>query len=73
MLTYVTFGQEHVHDINGIQLNKNTVAVIKCSSARDGRDKAFDLFGPFFFTTYYDTEWKAEKLEWFPEGLKHLP
>ena len=67
--TYVTFGQSHVHVINGHTLNKDRVAVIPCTNAAEGRAKAFEFFGPKFFTTYFDTAWKEEEmLKYFSGG-----
>ncbi len=64
-----TFGQSHVHVINGRTLNKDRVAVIPCTNAAEGRAKAFEFFGPKFFTTYFDTAWKEEEmLKYFPGG-----
>ena len=39
--TYVTFGQTHVHSVNGKIFDKDCVAVIKANSKSEGRDLAF--------------------------------
>lgn len=61
---YVTFGQKHVHTIDGKELNKDTVAVFDADFPCDGIAKAFDLFGGDFLHEYFDHEWNdASKVE----------
>lgn len=67
--TYVTFGQVHAHQCGNALLNKDSVAVIECTSALDGRDKAFELFGPKFCHTYYEEQFDPKIMEYFPRGL----
>ena len=50
MKHYVTFGQVHVHKVQGKTLDRDTVAVYEAESWEEGREKAFDLFGDKFFT-----------------------
>jgi len=66
--TYVTFGQVHTHRVNGKTFDCDCVAVIECEDAKSGRERAFELFGPKFFTTYFDDQWNGE-LDYFPRGL----
>ena len=66
MTTYVTFGQEHVHSINGKTFDKNCVAVIESDDAVSGRAKAFELFGPKFCFEYYND---MPDMSYFPRGL----
>ncbi len=70
--TYVTFGQLHIHSVNGKTLDKDTVAVIFAPSATEGREKAFEYFGHEFFTTYTDDTWSESKLEYFPKGYVEI-
>ena len=67
--TYVTFGQCHVHRVNGKTFDCDSVAVIESKGPREGRGKAFELFGDKFFTTYSEEFWDESNLEWFPRGL----
>ena len=67
--TYVTFGQNHVHSVNGNTFDKDTVAVIEAEDRPKGRAEAWKLFGDKFFTTYYEDEWDSEKMSYFPKGL----
>jgi len=68
MKTYVTFGQIHVHSVNGKTFDKDCVAVISAGTSDKGRDKAFEYFGPKFFTTYSEKYWKEDNLRWYPRG-----
>lgn len=70
--TYVTFGQVHVHRVNGKTFDKDCVAVIEAENATKGREKAFEYFGLKFFTTYIESEWKKEDMEFFPRGYIYL-
>jgi hypothetical protein len=68
--TYVTFGQTHIHRVNGKIFDRDSVAVIHRKTAEEGRDFAFEVFGPKFFTTYTDLD--NVKLEYYPRGLIEL-
>lgn len=68
MKTYVTFGQEHAHRVNGKFFDKDCVAVIETETALEGRNRAVELFGLKFFTSYPEYRWTAEKLAYFPRG-----
>lgn len=68
MKTYVTFGQDHLHQINGKILDKDTVAIINSSSPQEGRSMAFDLFGPKFAFEYPETHWDESSMRWYPKG-----
>lgn len=50
MKTFVTFGQTHVHSINGKTFDKDCVAVVS-----GDRDKVFEIFGTKFCFEYPDT------------------
>jgi hypothetical protein len=64
MKTYVTFGQDHLHRINGNILDKDCVAIV------DGdRDKVFELFGSKFCFEYPEDQWDdAKMMMYFPRG-----
>jgi len=68
MKTYVTFGQTHVHSINGHTLDKDCVAVITSDSASEGRKKAFELFGRKFSFEYPEEYWEEESMIYYPRG-----
>ena len=69
MKTYVTFGQTHIHKIGGKIFDKDCVAVINSAGAEEGRDKAFELFGPKFCFEYPEEHFNHESMHYFPRGL----
>ena len=68
MKTYITFGQIHIHHINGKTFDKDCVAVIESPSAHEGREKAFQLFGPKFCFEYPESEWTDSNMRFYPRG-----
>lgn len=71
MKTYVTFGQNHVHRVNGITFDCDCVAVIEAPSAVEGRQRAQDAFGLSFCTSYSEDCWNEDSLKYYPRG--YLP
>ena len=67
--TYVTFGQIHVHSVNGRTFDKDCIAVINCTDADDGRRKAFEIFKSKFCFEYHEDEWNLEDMIYYPRGL----
>ena len=65
---YVTFGQIHVHSVNGKTFDKDCVAVIKSATFAEGRALAFEYFGDKFGTSYQDNQWDESDLEFYPRG-----
>ena len=63
MKTYVTFGQNHTHSVNGKTLDKDCVAVVS-----GDREKVFALFGPKFCFEYPEGSWDEGMLKYFPRG-----
>ena len=66
MKVYITFGQNHSHRVNGVTLDKDSIAVIDASSHEEGRNIAFELFGTKFATSYDNVD---DILHYFPRGL----
>lgn len=66
--TYVTFGQDHTHSIGGQTFDKDCVAVITTEKQEEGRDKAFELFGPKWCFEYPEHHWEEAQLVHFPRG-----
>ena len=67
--TFVTFGQDHAHRVNGETFDKDCVAVIETEHQNDGRAVAFELFGPKFCMEYGEEYWNHEtQMKWFPRG-----
>ena len=67
--TYVTFGQDHTHRINGVTYDADCVAVITGSSSAHNRQRAFDLFDKRFCFEYPETSFDPEIMKYFPRGL----
>ena len=80
MKTYVTFGQDHVHVIENAEtgerlvFDKDCVASIEANSRIEGRNKAFDLFGPKFSMEYFEKEFnEKDSLCFFKRGVLAVP
>lgn len=69
MKTYVTFGQDHIHKINSIVFDKDCVALIESNSTKEGREKAFALFGRKFCFEYPEDHFDFESLHYYPRGI----
>jgi len=65
MAVYITFGQDHVHRINGTTIDRDCVAKV------ESRKRAFELFGQKFCWEY-NQEKIDEILNWFPRGIIDL-
>ncbi len=65
MKVYVTFGQVHVHSVNGKTFDKDSVALFEAETYGDGRKKAFEYFDNKFFTTYTE----EPDMSFFPRGI----
>jgi len=63
---YISFGQIHVHSVNGKTFDKDSLAEIEAETHGEARDIAFSLFGDKFFTSYTE---KSLNLEYFPRGI----
>lgn len=69
---YITFGQSHAHHVNGYTFDKDSVAIIVAETENDARDRAFELFGPKWFTSYSEERWTPETAAYFPRGAVHV-
>ena len=63
MKRYVTFGQDHRHEIDGKIFDKDCVAVVTGT-----RDDVFRIFGSKFSLEYPEDYWDEGKLSYFPRG-----
>lgn len=68
MRLYVTFGQDHIHRIDGRFFDKDCVAVIGCDSEKHGRSIAFELFNGKFATSYIEGQLDKVDMAFFPRG-----
>ncbi len=71
MKIYISFGQDHVHRVNGTTFDCDCLCMIECDSHMDGRAKAFEAFGPKFFTSYEEDQLE-DQLKYFPRGVVPL-
>lgn len=69
---YVTFGQDHKHEINNTIFDKNCVAVFEAKNPNDGREKAFKYFDVKFCFEYHDKEFDHSSMVFFPNGFVEL-
>lgn len=69
---YVTFGQEHMHRVNGKVLDKDCVAVFEAENYGAGRERAFELFGPKFCFDYHDKDFDQSSMSFYPRGFINL-
>jgi len=63
--TYITFGQDHTHRVNGVTLDCDCVAVILSG----GRERAFELFGPKFCFSYDEDKFDHSDMQYYPRGF----
>ena len=62
----------HVHNINGKQLDATTVARYKTTSYEEGRKRAFELFDSKFSFDYSESNWDESNMKFFPNGYIDL-
>ena len=65
---YITFGHSHQHQLAGKVLDKDSVAVLPCESEAEGRSLALKHFGTKWAFAYFDEDWIASELEYYPRG-----
>jgi hypothetical protein len=68
MKTYVTFGQDHTHRINGHTFDCDCVAVIECDNEEHGRNLAFEIFKNKFAFEYHEEKFKESNMRFYPRG-----
>lgn len=69
MKVYVTFGQVHIHRVNGKVFDKDCVAVVEGEDYAEARQKVLNYFGVKFSFDYPEQHWVEEdQLKWFPRG-----
>ena len=65
MTTYITFGQIHVHSVNGKTFDKDCVAIVDLPE-----DEAREIFWPKFHNSFTDIE--KVKIDYYPRGFIHV-
>lgn len=70
MKYFLTFGQKHVHSVDGKTFDKASVAVIHAPDMKSARETAFDTFGGkwAFMYTQEDVDKRKNFWEFFPRG-----
>jgi len=68
MKVYITFGQQHIHSVNGQTFDKNCVAVIEAGNYMEGRNLAFEAFNDQWCFAYSEADWSPEQMKYFPRG-----
>ena len=66
---YITFGQIHVHSVNGKTFDKDCVAEIEGESRGDAHTKAMEIFDGKFHQCVTEKECDAEFMSYFPRGI----
>lgn len=67
--TFVTFGQTHVHRINGKTVDCDCVVIIPATSWAEGRAKAFEYFGDKFAFEYFEQSFPMNSMKYYPRGF----
>jgi len=68
---YITFGQVHVHSVNGKTFDKDSLCEIEAESNREAHDRAMDVFDGVFFGCY-DEDQLEDLLLYSPRGIIKL-
>ena len=68
MKQIVTFGQDHMHIIDGIILNKDCLAIIE-----GDKQKVKDMFGQKYSNCYLDANFDGNNLQFYPNGFIDVP
>lgn len=69
MNNYFSFGQSHVHRIDGITLDADVILKV-VGDPDDARQRVFDAIGAKWSMQYDDD---SLKLEYFPRGVVEVP
>lgn len=62
---YVSFGQEHTHNINGRTYDPDSIALIQASEYKEARTIAFEIFGQKFCMIYDE----LPDMSFYPRGV----
>ena len=65
MKWYITFGQVHVHRVNGKTFDCDCVAVINCDTPKECDKMAFELFKGRF----HEHSSRIPPMKYYPRGL----
>ena len=62
--TYITFGQVHVHSVNGKTFDKNCVALVNLPE-----EEARKVFWPEFHQSFTEEQFNPKIMEYYPRGI----
>lgn len=65
---FITFGQCHVHSINGHTLDKDCVAIITAATYEAADALAFEWMDGKFHEHVPEEHWKDEVMKYYPRG-----
>ena len=65
---YVTFGQVHVHSVNGKTFDKNCVAEIEAESHEEAHNYAMKTFDKKFHNCHPESELERV-IKYYPRGI----
>jgi len=65
---FVTFGQVHVHSVNGKTFDKDCVGVIAADTYEAADKLAFELFDGKFHQHCPEDRWDEDQMKYFPRG-----
>lgn len=68
MKILVTFGQNHVHRVNGRTFDCDCLARITARTYEEARDMAFEIFGPKFCFTHKEEDYQ-DSLHYYSRGI----
>lgn len=66
MKFYFSFGQGHVHRVNGKTFDCDSIVEIHADNEKEARDVMFKTFGKKWFTSYTE---ETLDLQYFPRGV----
>ena len=65
---YITFGQIHVHSVEGKTFDKDCLAEIEAETNREAHDKAMKIFNKKFHNCHNEDK-LPEIIDYFPRGI----
>lgn len=66
--TYVTFGQDHAHSVNGRTFDKDSVAIVEAPTYPECHAKVQEFFGLKYCTDYPEKYWDVSSVKFYPRG-----
>ena len=68
MKTYFTFGQDHVHYVGCIRLDRDCVAVVSAVNEAEARRFMFSITDGKFCFSYPEEHWDPGMMQLYPRG-----